>query len=233
MNTYLTEYFGPAFFIASPLHKIVSDPQMVYRTCGNIHCNNYKKSDNSMHKYCPLCGDSLKNLEVFIERKMGIYDSKDENADLIIYPFNLPATDILLFIPDFDTAFGKEIKIHKFFAYKEVDKLCQNKKCQDFEFHVPYTSHYCTSCGGKVEFEIDERVESNFTIDLINDIKNSVRQNRIDEFAIVINDDRFKDNLEVFKQNDLTLKALKVLEEVYGVNSVVTDNYYLQYNEGY
>lgn len=250
MQNYMSEYFGPTFLIKSPIFKNFKYTETIYNSCDNEDCSCYHSNDNAMMKYCPQCGNKLKKIIIDCNKNMGIYDSEDDNAKLIDAPFIFLEACDLVFIPDLDKKAWKDGTIKTFNAHKSVLRTCQNIECQFHDSHVSYDYNYCTDCGVKVNFSIEERIESDYPEELIALIENDVRtlkinlfqsesdsgimrKSNVEEFLFLDNHSEFDEHLSVFKSHPTTLKVISVLEDIYGKGSVEIFNYHLQYNHGY
>ena len=247
MHNYLTEYYGPTFVIKNPVFKKKEEVEKMYQVCINEQCDCYKtKSSNFLMNFCPKCGSKLGKIENKFEMNMDIYDSINPNRNLLLSVFDNDLN--LVFIPDFDHERWtlNTCHVNNFFVYKSVDHCCQNESCNSFESHIPYDDSYCTDCGQKVDFDINEDIETNFDDFLTNQFtqtirhqiitinnKEIIRKDCLEDFFFVDNPVDFDKNLENFKDCQLTQDAIVVLEEIYGEGSVKIVNAHLQYNNNY
>lgn len=223
----LINYIGPAFLVNKEkvkYKKIIEKSNC----CKNKKCKNYLKNPpmNGIYSFCTMCGKKSEYKDVEKKYELFIYDVNKylSNSYYVITKDNYNGIDQYktenflnasqyLYIPYFEEF---EESNYGFIAHETISKSCENEKCKSEGDLVDPDTNYCGDCGKKLKLDYEIYENSKMPKKLKKEIiKEYLKKDCFDSLSI-INDTRFNDFLESYKNSKNYKEFCKVLKEIYG-----------------
>lgn len=239
---YINNYIGPVFLLKKK--KVTLAPRGIKReTCSNTSCPNHGDDTLQLgfYNYCPRCGSKVKYCS--LEKKVEVYPSiaNDWFANNMITVANdyfngismyldepLLSADETLYLP-----FIEEKSEFAICSSVTLGKYCKNKECNDYDECTNGSYDYCVECGGKLksvwEADTNSIFDKNTTKELL---KAYVNKTNTDYFVLFENS-IFDDVIKKYKKTDEYKKVIKILEKLYGKDSVTLLTAFVQYHDNY
>lgn len=239
---YINNYVGPVFLLKKK--KITFAARDFKRdTCSNPSCSNHGDDTLQLgfYNYCPKCGSKVKYCS--IEKKVEVYPSISDDwfANNMITVANdyfngismylvepLLSADEFLYLP-----FVENKSDFAIYSSVSLGKYCKNKKCNVYDECTNGSYDYCVECGNKLKLDWDSDTHSIFDNKTTKEILKSYVNKTNTDYFVLFENHIFDDIVKKYKETEDYHRIVKILEDLYGENSVTLLTAFVQYHDNY